>query len=102
MPNFELASKVLNQLIQERPITKLRLSGKDTILKRYRIKKGLTGVEAAKKLGLSYRQYKRVETKDLNDIPIRVLFMLKLGVFENYSLDKEYIVSWLITEVNIT
>ena len=90
--NYDLVKRVISQTLRQKP-SRVRIRGRVTPLKKHRVSKGLTGKEAAECLGLSYRNYYRMENKPLEKIPTLVLLAVKMGAFDNPN-NRDSVLEW--------
>lgn len=90
--DFNLLGKVVKEVLKQKP-DRIQLRGKETPLKRYRVELGISGREAAKRLHISYRNWHRIENKDLNKVPLSVLLLIQQGCLLEYN-GKDKLYEW--------
>ena len=90
--NYDLVKRVIGQTLRQRP-SRVKIQGKSTPLKKLRVSKGLTGRAAAECLGVSYRNYYRLENRPIESIPTTILLAVKLGAFDNPE-NRDSVLGW--------
>jgi hypothetical protein len=90
--SYELLSKVVKEVLKNKP-KRIKMKGKNTPVKQYRVSLQISGREAAKRVGMSYRNWNRVENKEINKVPLYVLIMLKQGVLLE-PINENLLYSW--------
>ena len=89
---FDLLGQAITKALEQKP-SRVKVRGVVTPLKKYRVSQKLTGREAAERLGLSYRNYNRLENKPLDQVPTAVLLLVKLGALDNPN-NRESVLEW--------
>lgn len=100
-PINKIITTIINELVNKTNINSIKLVGKNTELKKYRVNIGITGKEAASRLGISYRNYYRLENKDIKELPSYVLLLIKLGALQYPDpINREYLITEALIKLN--
>lgn len=100
-PINNIITTIINELVTKTNKNRIKIVGNDTELKRYRVSIGISGKEAASRLGISYRNYYRLENKDIRELPNYVLLLLKLGALQHPDpINREYLITEALIKLN--